>query len=580
MACADPFGELCRQVEERPIPAARRESYAELCVGALVTRRVPAARRAVAASVLGLLGRDIAAGTLTTSDLKAALPAADAYMLLRRVPEHADVSQTKARWLLGSEARLREFIDVSGAEDDWDGQIRVLDALLELEDDYGDGETFRPLILAFAVVWDQPRPPLHRQMGAEAPAPDPDLQARYRYYRRLFSGSRAEFRLRRLSVAALTFVIDVPVPVSELQWVLANERSRNWPRLFRDIEYRHDRIAAGQYQWPHGRYTLAAIREQGGICVDQAFYATICARARGVPAILFAGEGRRGPHAWFAYLRDENRWELDVGRYDQGKYATGFALDPQSNRPMTDHDVTYACDRALRSSSFTTARRHARLGILLAEHGARAAAIAAAETSIRLADTYDLPWRLLREIHTRAGDQAALLALYERKARAFRDYDDFVAEIRTEHARLLRSSGRVDEAERLLSRDRRGLDRDRDDLARVMLEEQLQTALQAGDVRDGRREFERVLREQRGQGRKLAPFLDAYLRFCERTDQAEAGARFAARYADSLRRSYRDDPEVVAALYRFEIAGWRLAGDERRAERVEREWARAKHTTR
>ena len=111
----------------------------------------------------------------------------------------------------------------------------------------------------------------------------------------------------------------------------------------------------------------------------------------------------------------------------------------------------------------------------------------------------------------------------------------------------------------------------------MLLLEQLEVAMQAGEPQDGRKAFERVLREQRAEGQKLEPLLVAYLRFVKGTDQAEAGARFLSRYLDIVRRSCRDNPAFQDRLYGYEIEAWTQAGDDGRVARAERERERKRN---
>jgi hypothetical protein len=43
-----------------------------------------------------------------------------------------------------------------------------------------------------------------------------------------------------------------------------------------------------------------------------------------------------GAHAWFGYLSNSGKWELDCGRYENQDFPKGFAVDPQTWRPIDD----------------------------------------------------------------------------------------------------------------------------------------------------------------------------------------------------------------------------------------------------
>ena len=83
-------------------------------------------------------------------------------------------------------------------------------------------------------------------------------------------------------------------------------------------------------------YTLEDIKNNGGICVDQAYYATILGKGRGIPTLYFHGQGASGGHAWFGYLSHGGKWELDCGRYESQNYPKGYAVDPQTWQRIDD----------------------------------------------------------------------------------------------------------------------------------------------------------------------------------------------------------------------------------------------------
>jgi len=69
-----------------------------------------------------------------------------------------------------------------------------------------------------AVVWDAPRTKIHSQIGEHALFYQPEITKRYDYFRKIFSpGGAAELDYKKLSVAEQVFVVDTPVPISELE---------------------------------------------------------------------------------------------------------------------------------------------------------------------------------------------------------------------------------------------------------------------------------------------------------------------------------------------------------------------------
>jgi hypothetical protein len=411
-------------------------------------------------------------------------------------------------------------------------------------------------------------------MGGHALPFKPDLNALYDYFRDLYDSNRGEMQYRDLSVAALTFVVDVPVPISELEWARENEPPRAWDRKYSDIVYSDQRLDAKIYQWPNGPYTLAAIKEKGGICVDQGYYATICARAWGLPALFFAGEGRRGPHAWIGYMKTRTRWEMEVGRYTYDKYATGHATDPQTNRSMSDHYVEFICDRSLSYNRYRVAARYGRLAHVLATLGYIPAARQAAERSLNEAALYEFAWQILESLLAKEEAYQDLYELLDRKANTYRKYPDIVASTRKRQADLLRKMGKEDQAERLLERKTRQVAKDRDDLARFLTNEQIRAAFDSGDYDGAMEKFEDLLKDQKREGQKVFGLMESYLALAAETKREAQAAKFLKRYVRGLKRIYDNSPQNQRLFLTILAKAYEQAGEEKDLKRVRKDLER------
>lgn len=511
----------------------------------------------------------------TEGELPVLLRVSDAFLLLAYTQESASAvafRRDATAWLLGSEGRLRTFLDTVSGQDNWPGMYRIIETLFD--HDPAGRDDYRRLILALALVWDQPRPQPHPQMGGPGLPYQEVITERYDDFRDLFAAKRAGIPYARLSVAALTNVVDTPVPLSELRWVREHVRSGNWDRKFFDVKFDEQRLRREAYQWPHGPYTLAAIKDEGGICVDQAYYAALCARAYGVPALLFFGEGRRGPHAWFGYMKGTEKWEMDVGRFAYDKYATGFAVNPQTNQPMSDHDLTFLCDRALHEDAFSAAARLGRLAFALRELGYLAAAAQTARRSIDLAPLYELPWFVQEQILEDAQDWRGLAQWLARKAEAYRRYPDFVARINARQAEVLRRLGDDAAAEELLRRNVRKVGQERDDLARALVSEQARAAYDKGDYEEARRQMEALLKDQKDEGQKLGELLDAYLELTKETRQTNEAARFLKRYLGALENRHGGSARNRAVFLQVLLQAYENDGDTDEAAKVRRKLGR------
>jgi tetratricopeptide (TPR) repeat protein len=206
------------------------------------------------------------------------------------------------------------------------------------------------LALALAVVHDVPPPPWwpHGQVPAAALSrrlPPPEQV--FAYYAKLDRSGRTLQRLNRLPAAELKFLVDFSAPFSELDWARKNVPPglADFGKAYDMVRYRKDRLTQNLYDWPGGAYTLAAVLQQGGICVDQAYFATTSGKAKGIPTIMFRGAGLDGRHAWFGYLDANQRWQLDCGRYADQKFVVGLAFDPQTWQNINDHELLFITER-------------------------------------------------------------------------------------------------------------------------------------------------------------------------------------------------------------------------------------------
>jgi tetratricopeptide (TPR) repeat protein len=257
-------------------------------------------------------------------------------------------------------------------------------------------------------------------------------------------------------------------------------------------------------------------------------------------------------------------WELDVGRYAYDKYATGKATNPQTNRSMTDHDVEFSCTRSLKGSSAATAARYARIADAFFRLGAGDAAAVFADKAIELAPLYGLPWDILTNVVEAGGDDRKLERILSRQAAVFQRFPDYLAEIRTRQAQVLRRLGRDGEAERMLNALENKLDDDREDLTREVALARVDTMLREGDADGARRKLEDLIKDQLEEGEKALSLASKYVDLTNGTGQQDKAVRFLKVYLDRINVTERGEHAANQILLR----AYRNAGDERGAERL------------
>jgi tetratricopeptide (TPR) repeat protein len=223
----------------------------------------------------------------------------------------------------------------------------VLRNLAQIEQAQPDKfDDYRSLALAIAMVYDQKGPAYwpHWQVDqALVPRADHTAAEWFAFWVNSNESPGSLADLRTLSPEQAKFVVDAPLAESEFAWARRNvQLSReDFAQAFSSITYDRVRYQLDQYSWQNGNYTLAAIKDKGGICVDQAYYAMIAGKAKNLPTLFFDGQGHDGGHAWFGYLDADGHWQLDCGRYENQNFTTGRALDPQTWRPITDHELVF-----------------------------------------------------------------------------------------------------------------------------------------------------------------------------------------------------------------------------------------------
>jgi hypothetical protein len=263
-------------------------------------------------------------------------------------------------WVLSHDAFSEEFFSNIKAVDHLPNVMAILEGLHRRGDE--KFEKYSSLALAIALVYDVKPPPYwpHFQVSqASLPRILVNPAETYERLIREDTMGRTYHRIARLRAEELKFVVDSAAPPSELTWSEANVPYPldDFEQAYLMIKYRTDR--ASDYAlmtWTGQPYTLQAIKQEGGICVDQAYFATEAGKARGVPTLLFSGAGQDARHAWFGYLDAERRWRLDAGRYAEQRLVTGNALDPQTWMEMSDHELEFLSERFRALPTFMQSR--------------------------------------------------------------------------------------------------------------------------------------------------------------------------------------------------------------------------------
>jgi hypothetical protein len=262
------------------------------------------------------------------------------------------------------DAFLDEFFAQLSPCDFLPGVLSTLSALYQSHPQ--DAEQYRSLALAIALVYDTPPPPdwPHGQVSSKLiPRKLPNPGDTLAFFAQQDRAGRTYQKLGHLGADELRFVVDIAASFDDLRWSqsVIDVPLAQFQRVYFLIKYRVDRARNNVGQWPSPSYALPQILGQGGICVDQAYFACQVGKGRGIPTLLFRGTGLDGRHAWFGYLDGKQEWQLNAGRYAEQRFVTGVAIDPQTWGPLTDHALQFISERFQGQLSARRSRIHSDL---------------------------------------------------------------------------------------------------------------------------------------------------------------------------------------------------------------------------
>ena len=224
-----------------------------------------------------------------------------------------------------------------------DAPDEALANILKLsEANSADLHEYAALGVAYALVWDVPFPqdwPHHQVARDAVPLGDLDIVQRFNYYVQANRNHKLLLDPTQLSFDNLKYLVDSETKLSEFDWAQKNPVSfSHFSDAYFSVQYATARISNTQnvYVWPGKSYALADIKDSGGICIDQAYFAVTLGKGLGIPTMMFTGYGMDGAHAWMGYLTNNGKWDLDVGRYETQDFPKGFAVDPQTWERIDD----------------------------------------------------------------------------------------------------------------------------------------------------------------------------------------------------------------------------------------------------
>ena len=467
----------------------------------------------------------------------------------RQRPLGAALSPEMQAWLIGTPAFSAEFFALLSP---LDFVPRVFEILNELH--RADPLRFKShanLALAIAVVYDVPPPPVwpHGQVSAAAlPRHFPAAVDAFVWWIKQDQAGRTLHKLARLAAAELKFVVDTPASLAELEWAqsIADFPLSQLAHAYTMVRYRKDRVANNTAMWPGRTYRLHEILAAGGICADQAYFATQVGKARAVPTLLFYGAGNDGRHAWFGFLDAGQKWRLDAGRYAEQRFVTGYARDPQTWKILTDHELQFLSERFRELPSFGQSRAHANFAAEYLVLGKPIAAGGAARKAVNFERRNQAAWETLIAAARREGrDGRTIENLLREAALAFQRYPDLEAQYVNRVADSLRARGETSAAEAEVRHIALKNKSERRDLsvqqARDIVRRAMATQPLAGQIRS----YNTVI-DTYGRGAGIGFFDEIVVGFAEHLGQLNQKAE-AIKAVERARRALKVEPNSQLA---------------------------------
>lgn len=256
-------------------------------------------------------------------------------------------------WLNGPDDFKEElFTALDPAHDDIEAALHLVNGLEKAyPDKFG---SYGELAIALAVTWDKPECIYDygghaRRCQSKMPGDMLDAVGNFQY---LLSAEEAmQGRVQFMPWEFLVLVVNHKTPAVERKWAVANYLLRRlmYGKCYSDVPYDDIMLETGSKTCRLGghEYTLANIRQYGGVCAMQADFAARVGQSLGVPAAYVGGESNSGDlHAWVVWveLKSANKNGIGFsieshGRYRDDKYYVGHLTDPRTGEPTTDREL-------------------------------------------------------------------------------------------------------------------------------------------------------------------------------------------------------------------------------------------------
>ncbi len=195
-------------------------------------------------------------------------------------------------------------------------------------------ERFPQLAAAIAVVDDAPVVMQINENLAQGCGPLPTFDHFVANEKKMLFG------LKNIAPELLIYMVDIAALQNEMDWALRTYAgNRAVGELYDKIEYDFDHLEKGRPKKVSvAGWNLQNILRYGGVCADQAHFATTVGKSIGVPCVFTTATDGVLSHAWIGFVgKSGNRpmW-IEVGRYGGYQSVEGFIRDPQTGNLISN----------------------------------------------------------------------------------------------------------------------------------------------------------------------------------------------------------------------------------------------------
>ena len=329
-----------------PTDAARVEKVEKVVRGELdklLAKLAATPTRVVADEIEGLFDVYVAyAMTEKESGLLADLAAARRLGLQLSGTKNAS-GAALATFLVASPELSKSLVFTVRPEDDVPGVYALMAKMREKHEkemaDTRAGVTeVGALAVAIAVVYD--KPPAHPVLAKQAEKAAPVAVDALEVFE-FFVSSAAKLQTRSKQPRVWVNMVDVHCDIDDLRWAQQTYAGNSMVgKLYSTIVYDTGAFKFGREKkvFKDG-YTLRNIKRVGGVCTEQAYFASEVAKAIGVPSVYMTGDGSDAGHAWVGYMKsagNKSAWDFSEGRFGEYKTTVGRVDDPQTGKATSD----------------------------------------------------------------------------------------------------------------------------------------------------------------------------------------------------------------------------------------------------